>query len=342
MLLQIESEPGADERTQNLKFVERLLSNKIHPVLVFGTSASGKTTLLHSLVAYARQKAEAALNVRLGTGVYPEAYDAVSERHQAAERFFGPDNAQFCLRQLPPPTQRSVPFFIPLDIEHKGRAHRVAFLEGMGEWYHLDVANAHRMPPFKSEIQFLMREFEGSLSVIVVVPSRTGNHHSQEYTDQCLEGVLTRYDEERVNRHQDRLLLVASKWDMVAEDRTEAEAKASIPPSLFLRDFKRWKATWAKFHALGGFAPGNKAVMPFSIGKVADEHIWVDNAFDAVCDRFDRTLWNWIFEGVQKAHGRPDGPGMGTSLYPDVGLPPQSLTRVHDGLVARLLGIRER
>jgi hypothetical protein len=36
--------------------VNNLMDNRIHPVFIFGTTASGKTTALQSLIYYARQQ----------------------------------------------------------------------------------------------------------------------------------------------------------------------------------------------------------------------------------------------------------------------------------------------
>src|SRR5208283_3029178 len=52
-------------------FVIHLQEEKIHPILMFGTSRSGKALMMLSLMHYAKQNPRGNMRIRLGDAVFP-------------------------------------------------------------------------------------------------------------------------------------------------------------------------------------------------------------------------------------------------------------------------------
>jgi hypothetical protein len=61
--------------------VAHLTNNDIHPVLIFGTSASGKSTMLQSLIFNAKQTG---IQITIGESVFPPGYPLSDKRQRDA------------------------------------------------------------------------------------------------------------------------------------------------------------------------------------------------------------------------------------------------------------------
>lgn len=190
--------------------VEHMERRRVHPVLVFGTVASGKSTMLQSMLAYLNRDPDTNIQVMEGAPIVPADFPGAEERILDGTSFVQRSVQDFHLNRKATKTSKPAPFFVPIDLEpHRYAADRngrisLAFLESMGEWYlpstyladiSEDQAGAGIFQPFKPEIEAVLRHFSLGLTVIYVGPFATIGNRARRADalaqDQMHAGVTT-------------------------------------------------------------------------------------------------------------------------------------------------------
>ena len=306
-----------------MSLVQSLIDNHIHPVFVFGTTASGKTTALQSLIYYARQHG---MHISLGSSIFPNDYPEADERDKDAKDFFDNGVTSFARAVLPAPTQKSAPFFVPIDIEVDGKVLKFAFLEGMGEWYERQgPGGPYRQ--FQPEIRAILEQYAFGISIIFVAPTIGTENVLRDYSHECLANTMAEYEALRVDRSQDNILLLLSKWDAVHFPGLPAHKFSDASPLDVLSEVKQWLFVWSKFSSLSGLKPGAKTLMPYSAVWTKDgKSIIAPGRHTNVFEKFNRTLWNWLYGNLiesseSAAPGIPSRIDGRKVLYEDVVLP---------------------
>lgn len=315
--------PGdsAAQSAQHLRdFADHLKTREIHPVLIFGTRAAGKSTLLGSLIHYGRQDQSARLGISLGSSVFPPNFPGGLDRHTLGTDFYHNEGKNFADRKLPGATniQQGYPFFVPIDVSvkpsGKGREdiHRFAFLEGMGEWYEKESgpgtpATANPFKAMKSEISGLLQYFSDPISVIFVAPTvgEYATTESQKYSHECLANCMADYDSLRIDSSRDNVMLMISKWDALVPPNDPSQNFSSPSADFVVETIEHWQYVWARFSAIKGIHQGGKALTPYSAAWVNKEGAMVPSGvYRSTFDQFNRTIWNWLYGNVTEV-----GPG---------------------------------
>ena len=322
--------PDAD--SEGMKLIRHLESNQFHPVLIFGTQSTGKTVMLLSLINFAINKAGNMINVAFGErdpvfppdfrGFPPDPMDAVALHENARELFNNMVN-EFGKGRLPGTTQVRAPFFVPItltvDVRRRGQEDfNLAFLESMGEWYTMELKSRYK--EFQPVLAEVLKRLNSPLSAIFVAPIEAEAAQSLSIEDsyRCLVNCMNEYRGLRLNggRH-DNLLLLITKWDAAYQPAAAnfAEAKSE---TVLRAVTANGNDVWQSFR--GPAFEAARSFTPYTAAWIDDDkRIISPGDYEVVFDRFNKTIWNWLYGNVtEKRHGRR------RILYPEVMPSPMS------------------
>lgn len=223
-----------------------------HPVVLFGTNNSGKTSILMSLFATLASEPILDTGLSLCDPILGSRSDIGRQLHKEAEHTFDIKTQAFMVGEKIPKTSTPLPFFIPVEVRPpEGRPPvRFAFLESNGEWYRPLISDGSKLsevdklyPDLRSEIESFIASYQNGITFIYTAPVTQGEVYSVAenafdakeigYASLAIKGVLQAYDRIRANgRSADRHLLLLTKWDAlsarsadraagIAEDRAE-------------------------------------------------------------------------------------------------------------------------
>jgi len=300
-------------RLQSEKLIRHLTQHDIHPVLVFGTTASGKTTALHSLLNYAERDEHAHIEFGLAADAFPTDYPNAKIRQEDAKAFLNASVKAFAAEQLPPATQKAYPFFVPLGVTFRKPdapelKANLAFLEGNGEWYEKQPSGTG-YKPLPDEVEAIISLFTRPVSAIFVAPCDfRGDKDLHAYSQECLTNVMEQYRTKRVNKSRDRLLFLVTKWDATHSPDDPAAHFSDATPVRILETVGAW-SSWVKFRSLSGF--GQKNIMPYAAGWIRNNTIVEQGRYSEIFNQFNRTVWDWIYGNLLT-----DRPDAGSVNYP--------------------------
>jgi hypothetical protein len=322
-------------------FIRFMDENHVHPVLVFGTRLSGKSTMLLSALGYAMGSADAGINVRVGEDPFPATVEDAQSRYLDAKAFLNVKVPAFNHGDMPPATSTEHPFFIPLDIEirgpgNTGRTCKLAFLEGQGEWFEMDTSTGVDFREMKPEVTAILKRFPNPISVIFVSPCRSPEGRvGLEYSHRCLANCVDQYRRHRNDPARDHLLLMMSKWDARHPPGTDGFNDPAA--DLLLKEVQDWRFIWNAFSTLNGI--GSKSLLPYSAGMISGNFVNPPGVHKRVFDRYNRLLLNWIIgNATQPATGNAaDRP---PPLYPDAAPPTKGKPSALDRFIDFILGTK--
>jgi hypothetical protein len=323
---------------------KRLHQEGIHPVLIFGTSESGKSTMLLSLLSYGQQCAEIAAHV-CEKPILPQEHPDAKKNHSEANAFFIEEVRKFQTGNLTYLTQREDPLFIPIEIkpEHEEKSIRFAFLEGDGEWYTMqpveDKNNFQPIPELKKPIAQILNSYPAGLSMIFVVPTFEVNPQKRiETSRQSISNLLTKIGSKRADMSPaDNHLLLLSMWDGRHPPGSSNGHFYGATSDVALDALGGGSSgVWAAFTRLTG--EGGKAMMPFSAAWINNKVVIDNEHHKPIFDRFNRTLWNWLYGNASQSAtaNSDDAVGRRRVLFPDVVVPDPSPRPWHEGVTRSL------
>jgi len=294
-----------------------------HPVVVFGSSAAGKTTLLTSLLAYLQVDGDAGVEVALGAPLAIDDADYGTWAHEEATGVFYRSVEEFIAGRTQPATMSPRPFFVPVVIRPPGRLPeaRFAFLESRGDWYNPDTESNAFFRRLRDEIAALLLHFPKGISFLHVAPytqlatwdEDTGLHAARDaalrrQADLALVGALNAYRAVRATKHRDAHLLLVTKWDAyAAPDGTESSFVAPTLDEVTAVARERYPRGLAAFLTLGLGAPQawQKQLMQYCAGIISGRTVTQPGTeLRAQLNRYPRVLWNWLYENATRDAGR--------------------------------------
>ena len=304
------SEASEEEEIQMGKEVAAIFKDKgVHPVLIFGSKGSGKTSLIASLLKYMRDRPEAAASIELAEELFPENDPKWTRRIEWAQNVFFKTGFDFIVdRVAPPSTLESLPFFIPVKVTlQNGTFSYFAFLEGKGEWYMPDYDAQVPFRKFKGFIQGLLQSFSNTSTVLYIAPFVTEdkdegpNTKGLRLSDVGLLGAISEYALIRKAMfHQDHHLFLVTKWDVCCD--TIASEKFIEPDADEIQNVlrERYQLAWTKYLNLS--LPGeNKSYSWYCSGVMDGRTVSTPAAEDS--DRiaqFPRKLWDSLYQNATK------------------------------------------
>jgi hypothetical protein len=299
-----------------LKLADEFKSKSYHPVLVFGTRASGKSMMLLSLFAFLNFDLESPGNCHFGDEIIsPEnidpAFDSWRRRnHQQAKTIYDNDVPNFYYGKLAPSTRVDNPIFIPVEFVPTGdlEPFRLAFMESQGEFIQVDPERNKGSVKLQDEIDNIYKTYNRGLSIIFVAPSRLGEDKvmsDEEYqemrvSDQSLYDCLRHYNEPRkgVAKERDRFLFLFSKWDNLVRPISHSPGISasflSPDEALLHREIrKKFGMSWAYFQKMPQKFRRN--VMHYCAGLSVDgEILQIPEEERRYFAQFPAALWSWL------------------------------------------------
>ncbi len=332
-----------------ITLAENLVRTERHPVLIFGSSKSGKSSLIMSLIRALQTDPDT--DIQFGEPVLDQADPRVSEKHAIARQFYDWQAYQLDLGQNLKATQGD-PFFIPIDIRPKNStlpAVKLALLDGRGEGYEPveDEKAGDLFKALNDDVRGVLETFPYGLTVIFVAPYAVGSNYFVEtnVSNTGLLGALHGYREFRQGRRkEDFLLFLLSKWDQKASP-TDADALFARPrPSDVNRILNdRYQRSWGDFQALPLEGPAfeRRAFMQYSSGYFIGDQPRPPppGELEHEFSRYPRTVLNWLYGNATRLQGRDGSPTLRRILFEDV-IPPDRPRITVTDRIAKLLTAR--
>lgn len=301
-----------------------MAANGYHPVILFGTNNSGKTSLLMSLFGVLRTESDRLqTGMKLGAPLLGLETELGRQLHANAKRLFEIGTQSFLRGEEIPATKTQLPFFIPVEFAPKGEgkpAVRFAFLESNGEWYRPLQQKGQKLseltdlyPQLRPQIEQVVERFQGGMSFIYVAPFTQGKVYapSDDYGDvanlesasQALVGVLKAYETARQGggRPFDKHLMLVTKWDKRAAGALD-RAKEIEEDREDLEEF--FATTYMQAHAEFtsiGVREDQKALNSYCSGIMGEKGLLPlgkDEDTKHVVTGYPIRLWTWLYKNA--------------------------------------------
>ena len=302
--------PQAAPEVGAVSLAGELIAKNYHPVMIFGTRASGKSSLLTSLFHYLQTDSSSQAMCILGEWIIPIDTTYGQSVADAAKRFFNQVVMNFNDGNAAPSTRDQFPFYIPIILRpSNGQPEiRLAFLESRGEWYQVDKSSSNYFPELRDEVAQVYKNYSGSLSILLIAPYVTREAYTQDEppdtnsseirdSDKGLFGALQAYHATRLNREQDKFMFVLTKWD--AHTRAIVAPEFSNPPSGLIERLihERFPLAWNLYQTMP--KNGNALSMQYSSGVMSgDARLAIPEPLKPIMNQFPRALWGWLYRNA--------------------------------------------
>ena len=193
------------QREQVPALSERLEEDNRHPVMIFGSSKSGKSTMIMSFInALEKSGRDGSVGVSatFGRSFYAKRDERTETLMKAASNFFDTAAHNFILGRQALIATQDLPYFIPIDLKIKGSesdAVKIALLDSKGELYEPNnptnvSAGAPLYREFSNDLIEIMRNYSRGISLICLAPYSLGEAdlHDTANSDAGLFAALTR------------------------------------------------------------------------------------------------------------------------------------------------------
>lgn len=304
-----------------------------HPVVIFGTSNSGKTSLLLSLFAALISEPSLKAGLVLCNPILGGANSLGARLHKEAQHTFDVKTQAFMEGEKIDKTVAALPFFIPVELRPVDPSKppiRFAFLESSGEWYRPNrpsgtplSAVENLYPELRSELESFIASFQGGISFLYTTPFTqqvtysAGNQNDSEdgaiESDQlrnaslAVTGVLRTYDKIRATgREDDHHLMLVTKWDAQSigtSDRASGIEEDRDAVNEFCDRHYRQAVSALQGIGLESWQRGLNA---YCAGMINDRGLLQlkrdDDLFDVVTD-YPVRLWKHLYKNALRVAG---------------------------------------
>ena len=304
-------------REEGVELGKTLLRDGFHPVLIFGTRATGKTTFLTSMLAFFTSMPE--LRVTLTLGDQLSGSEAGALAHESAEKLFHQQVNEYLSGTAPVLNQDASPFFVPLELRKVGvrSITKVALMESSGELWNISNKR-NQVQQLRAEILDIYKNYTKPLSVITVVPyamsegytggdGRIDEAAEFKMSDASLLQTLQIYQQNRPSGIKDQFFFVLTKWDM--HTNKIATEEFVRPSEEFVAELveKRFPRAYSFFKGMT-HEQGAKCT-PYSAGLIGGTRILeVPRHLKPLLHQFPYRIWQWIYSNATDG-GEIDGSG---------------------------------
>lgn len=285
---------------------EELHRKGYHPVMLFGTRAAGKSSLLASLFYYLQSDPDSPAVAVRGEWIIPTESSYGKSVADAASRFLSHVLNDFHDGVAAPMTQDETPFYIPIVLRpNNGQPEvKLAFLESRGEWYRIRKDSKDLYPELREEVSDVYKKFPSKISILLIAPYVIGEAYSEQTqsewaqsemrdSDTSLFGALQAYQMARQHRELDSYLFVLTKWD--AHTRSIVEKEFIHPPRGMVSHLiaERFPKSWTYFQNMQSTEAQS---MQYSAGIMSgDARVEIPRHLNPIMNRFPQMLWRWIY-----------------------------------------------
>ena len=312
------NQPVPQATKKHLILSELLQTKDIHPVIVFGSYATGKSVLLASLLSFGSENIAPSgspkLQVSFGDNLFTSNnqdgdLNNLNIKKNNIAVYFVKRTVNDWYNSIASIERTDDSFFVPVDVTHTNaqgvikNTKRFVFLDWPGELLIPpqpvnprelgDGVNQPQPRELEDLVINLLQFFSKPISVIFLLPK---DDSEPNYTVITIMSMLERYKKDRNSNvvGMDHCLFLLNKWDkmhslnepmFIAPDRSTLENHIN---STGINN------VWQEFNLL----PGNLAMMQYSAGSHSKEGI--RQGLASVKDtekvlRYPKTLWNWLF-----------------------------------------------
>jgi hypothetical protein len=128
-----------------------------HPVIIFGTSSSGKSSLLGSLLASFQIDATHEIGISLGDSLMPHDSPDGERANQYASALYYRSVQEYIGGKGHQATKVDIPFFVPVIIRPKDRNPiKFALMESNGEWYKPKPSTEQYFQQLRKEVESIL------------------------------------------------------------------------------------------------------------------------------------------------------------------------------------------
>jgi hypothetical protein len=290
------------------KIAEVMEELDYHPVIIFGSSNSGKSSLLGSLLSYFQIDTTHGIGIYLGDSLIPTSTPHGKWAYSEAESFFYKSIQEFLDGTAHAATKSRHPFFIPIKINPPNLPEiKFAFMESNGEWYKPQKDTGRYFPELKEEINAILKHYQRGISFIHLAPYTQINAWVEDQNDTqlnkeeindaslALVGALNSYEQLRVFKSDDAHMFLITKWD--------ASAKQNVQDQLQNVDVANVEAVANNLYTKGFAAFNNlsielnqKNIMQYSSGIISGRSIIKSSPnLKPILNRYPQTMWNWLY-----------------------------------------------
>lgn len=293
-----------------------------HPVILFGGFSSGKTSLLLSLLATIKTEPGLRTGLQLGDPLLDISSAIGQKQYEMAEETFGKQTQQFIEGVKPKATSLKRPFFIPVDFLPSGNPEaRFALMESDGEWYNPDRNSAKVFRPLQPHIEDFIEYYQGPITFIHVVPFTQNANTSLSTTEKvndaaaiqdaslAISGALQAYERIRIDKREDRHLLLVTKWD--ARERAGLRKEDSLTSTREeVTEFvvENYSQAFAAFQAMT-LRDEQKFVAGYCSGLMNEAGVLVlrrSNDLRTDLLNYPINLWKWLYGNALTSAGLPE------------------------------------
>lgn len=313
-------ETSTDEESIKL-LAEQMFESGYHPVLLFGNSNSGKTSMLLSLMAAVTTRVDLNATAQLRNNLLSADSNYGQFFRTEAQDFVESKLTNFIEGRSSENTTVALPYFVPIDFSPANKdGVSIAFMEGNGEWYQPERTQEGYVisASLNRGVETFMRHFQSGISFIYLLPytqKESGQTDGYSVAEDLakknaglgIKNVIDQYRSIREGRTQDdRHMLLVTKWDARFDPSNPAnETLAEIldegvdEVKYYLENNVSYQAAAVAFQGLSDVK--NKAVRNYCSGRMRGKTIdWPskeNDYFDPI-SRFPVELWRWLYSGA--------------------------------------------
>jgi hypothetical protein len=291
-----------DARSEGLG--QSLANKEFHPVLIFGTAATGKTTFLTSMLSFFTSVPDVGVTITLGDPISNT--EVGRKAHESSEKLFHLQVNNYLTGIAPVQNQEPFPFFVPVELRRRRNREltRIALMESSGELWSV-TAKKNFVQELREEILDVYKNYPYPITVIMVVPyamseGYTGEDPSGEdksafqASDNALHQTLQVYQRNRPPHIGDSFYFVLTKWDMHV--KVLASDEFLNPDDEVVRELVRERFPRAFGHFENMADEDLAQCTPYSAGLIGGTRILeVPKSLKPALDEFPYRLWRWIY-----------------------------------------------
>jgi hypothetical protein len=298
---------------------EQMFNAGYQPVVLFGNGASGKTTLLMSLLAAIRTSPQLQAGLKLGEPILDPSHRYGSYLWSEAQRFFGLRTQEFIEGIASESSKIPLPFFIPLIFAPTNKPElKIAFMESNGEWYRADRKADNFFTPLKEQVEDFIRSYPLGILFVHLVPytqqelySTNGNTSAdaKELSEASLavSGALQAYQKVRPDKTFDRHIMLVTKWDAHSPEGIDpTSALFDHPAEVYDFVSKKYSQAYSTFCNMG-LDPNQIALNGYCAGQISGRNIRMaqpGSELAAAIQRFQVGLWKWLYRNSLDLNGQ--------------------------------------
>ena len=308
-----EADALRDDPESGQALAQNMLDAGYQPVILFGNAASGKTSLILSLLAAIRTDVSLDTGLFLGEPILDTTRPYGAFLANEASRFFGLKTQQFIEGTAASRTIIDLPFFIPLLFRPAGKPEaRIALMESNGEWYRADRKENKFFPPLRQQIEDFVRSYPKGIIFIHLLPytqrhlyrsDTPGGSEAAELEEASLavSGALQAYQSVRSDKSNDRHLLLVTKWDAHRPpDLDPLDAINDDPEDVARVIAQRYSQAWSTFVGLN-LRSDQMARNGYCAGQISGSNIIKAGPADERGEqmrRYPKGLWRWLYRNT--------------------------------------------